>query len=51
MTGAYMMMTGKWAGNGVYNVEEFDSDSFLEKLATSGLPWHEESNIDLEMND
>ncbi len=50
MTGAYMMLTGKWAGAGVYNVEEFDSDPFLEKLASSGLPWHEEHNIDLGMD-
>ncbi|WP_462248336.1 saccharopine dehydrogenase family protein [Ekhidna sp.] len=50
MTGAYMMLTGKWTGAGVYNVEEFDSDPFLEKLASSGLPWHEEHNIDLGMD-
>jgi len=50
MTGAYMMLTGKWSGAGVFNVEEFDSDPFLEKLATSGLPWHEEEDIDLGMD-
>ncbi|MFK7951271.1 MAG: saccharopine dehydrogenase C-terminal domain-containing protein [Ekhidna sp.] len=47
MTGAYMMLTKKWTGAGVFNVEEFDSDPFLEKLASSGLPWHEEHDIDL----
>ena len=50
MTGAYMMLTGKWTGAGVFNVEEFDSDPFLEKLATSGLPWHEEHDLDLGMD-
>ncbi len=50
MTGAYMILTGKWAGNGVFNVEEFDSNPFLEKLASSGLAWQEKHNIDLEMD-
>ena len=50
MTGAYMMLTGKWTGAGVFNVEEFDSDPFLEKLAASGLPWHEEHDLDLGMD-
>ena len=49
MTGAFMVLTGKWKGAGVFNVEEFDSDPFLEKLASSGLPWHEKHDIDLEM--
>lgn len=49
MTGAYMMLTKKWTGVGVFNVEEFDSDPFLEKLAASGLPWHEEHDLDLGM--
>ncbi|MEM0942117.1 MAG: saccharopine dehydrogenase family protein [Bacteroidota bacterium] len=50
MVGAYMMMTNKWSGAGVFNVEQFDSDPFLEKLATSGLIWQEKHNIDLEMD-
>ena len=50
MTGAYMMMTGKWTGEGVFNVEEFDPDPFLDKLAASGLDWHEQVNVDLEMD-
>jgi len=43
VTGAIMMLTGKWQGAGVYNVEEFDPDPFLEKVATLGLPWHVEN--------
>lgn len=50
MTGAFMVLTGEWVGKGVKNVEEFDPDPFLEKLASSGLPWHEESNLELEMD-
>ncbi len=50
MTGAYMMLTNQWTGKGVFNVEEFDPDPFLEKLAASGLSWHEETDIDLEMD-
>ncbi|MEM9339788.1 MAG: saccharopine dehydrogenase family protein [Bacteroidota bacterium] len=50
MTGAYMMLTGQWSGKGVFNVEELNPDPFLEKLAASGLPWHEKENIDLELD-
>lgn len=50
MVGAYMMMTNKWSGAGVFNVEEFDADPFLEKLAASGLPWHEKHDLDLGMD-
>lgn len=41
MIGAMMMLTGKWRGEGVFNVEEFDPDPFMEKLNIHGLPWHE----------
>jgi saccharopine dehydrogenase (NAD+, L-lysine forming) len=39
MTGAMMMLTGKWRGKGVFNVEQFDPNPFLEKLGPHGLPW------------
>ena len=42
-------MTGKWRKPGVYNVEEFDPDPFMEKVAKSGLPWHEVFDSDLEL--
>jgi saccharopine dehydrogenase (NAD+, L-lysine-forming) len=48
MTGAMMMLTGEWAGKGVFNVEEFNPDPFLEKLAKHGLPWNEELGADIE---
>jgi len=50
MVGAYMMLTKEWGGAGVFNVEEFNADPFLEKLATSGLPWNEKHDLDLEMD-
>jgi saccharopine dehydrogenase (NAD+, L-lysine-forming) len=42
MVGAAMMMTGKWKGAGVFNIEQLDPDPFLEMLGKSGLPWHVE---------
>ena len=51
MVGAYMFMTGQWVMPGVHNVEEFDPDPFLEKLANSGLPWHVIVDQDLEFRD
>ncbi len=41
MIGAMMMLTGKWRGKGVFNVEQFDPDPFMEKLGRHGLPWTE----------
>jgi saccharopine dehydrogenase (NAD+, L-lysine-forming) len=37
--GAEMMLTGKWRGQGVYNMEQFDPDPFLEVIGPRGLPW------------
>ncbi len=47
MIGAMMMLTGQWSGKGVYNVEEFDPDPFMEQLNKHGLPWHEIVNAPL----
>ena len=49
MIGAMMFLTGKWKKPGVYNVEEFDPDPFMEQLNKQGLPWHEVFNGDIEM--
>lgn len=49
MIGAMMFLTGKWGGAGVWNVEEFDPDPFMEQLNIHGLPWHEVINGDLEV--
>ena len=48
MIGAMMFLTGKWKKPGVYNVEEFDPDPFMEQLNKQGLPWHEVFNGDIE---
>jgi saccharopine dehydrogenase (NAD+, L-lysine forming) len=41
MIGAMLMLTGKWRGKGVFNMEQFDPTPFMEKLIVHGLPWTE----------
>lgn len=40
MIGALMMLTGKWQGAGVFNMEQLDPDPFMDALNQYGLPWH-----------
>ena len=47
--GARMFMLGLWKRPGVWNVEEFDPDPFMEELNKQGLPWHEIFDGDLEL--
>jgi saccharopine dehydrogenase (NAD+, L-lysine-forming) len=49
MIGAMMFMKGIWRKPGVFNVEEFDPDPFMEQLNKQGLPWKEIFNSDLEV--
>ncbi len=42
MIGAMMMLKGLWMKPGVFNVEEFDPDPFMEALNKHGLPWKED---------
>lgn len=49
MIGAMMYLKGIWKKPGVYNVEEFNPDPFMEQLNIHGLPWHELHDIDLEL--
>ncbi len=49
MIGAMMFLKGLWKRPGVWNVEEFDPDPFMEQLNIHGLPWHEIINGDLEV--
>ncbi|MFC2136839.1 saccharopine dehydrogenase family protein [Bacteroidota bacterium] len=49
MIGAMMYLQGIWKKPGVYNVEEFDPDAFMEALNKYGLPWHELHDVDLEL--
>ena len=39
MIGAKLMLEGKWQGKGIFNMEEFDPDPFMEELNVQGLPW------------
>jgi saccharopine dehydrogenase (NAD+, L-lysine-forming) len=41
MIGAMLMLTNVWKGRGVFNVEEFDPEPFMENLGRYGLPWQE----------
>ena len=47
--GAMMYLQGLWKKPGVFNVEEFNPDPFMEQLNKLGLPWVEEFNVDLEL--
>jgi saccharopine dehydrogenase (NAD+, L-lysine-forming) len=51
MIAAKMMLEGKWLKPGVYNVEEFNPDPFMDDLNKYGLPWHEKINEFIEFND
>jgi saccharopine dehydrogenase (NAD+, L-lysine forming) len=39
VVGAIMMLTGKWHQAGVYNMEQFDPEPYLERLSVMGLPY------------
>jgi saccharopine dehydrogenase (NAD+, L-lysine-forming) len=42
MIGAMLVMNGTWQKPGVFNVEEFDPDPFMDALNIWGLPWVED---------
>ncbi len=39
MIGAKMLLEGTWDGDGVWNMEQFDPDPFMDDLNRFGLPW------------
>jgi saccharopine dehydrogenase (NAD+, L-lysine forming) len=41
MIGAKMMLEGKWKRPGVWNMEQFDPDPFMDDLNRYGLPWRD----------
>ena len=47
--GAMMFLKGLWKRPGVWNVEDFDPDPFMEQLNKQGLPWNEVFDGDLEL--
>lgn len=40
MIGAKMMLEQKWKQAGVWNIEQFDPDPFMEDMNKYGLPWN-----------
>jgi saccharopine dehydrogenase (NAD+, L-lysine-forming) len=50
MIGAMMFLQGEWKKPGVFNVEEFNPDPFMEQLNLHGLPWWELHDVRLEMD-
>ncbi len=44
MIGAMLVMNGTWKGEGVFTIEEFDPDPFMDALNKWGLPWQEDFN-------
>ena len=44
VVGALMVVKGLWKKAGVFNVEQFDPDPFMDLLGDLGLPWHEVIN-------
>jgi saccharopine dehydrogenase (NAD+, L-lysine-forming) len=39
MIGAKMILEGKWKKPGVWNMEQYDPDPFMDDLNKYGLPW------------
>ncbi len=50
MIGAMMYLKELWKKPGIFNVEEFDPDPFMDALNQHGLPWHELHDVDLELD-
>ncbi len=44
MIGTALVVTKKWQGKGVFNVEEFDPDPYMDMLNEYGLPWVVDEN-------
>jgi len=42
MIGAMLVLNGTWNKPGVWNMEEFDPDPFMDALNRWGLPWQED---------
>ena len=44
MIGTALVASGTWKGAGVFNVEEFDPDPYMDMLNRYGLPWIVDEN-------
>ena len=49
MIGAMLCLQGLWKKPGVWNVEDFDPDPFMEQLNRQGLSWQEVFDGNLEL--
>ena len=38
MIGGMLVANGTWSGKGVFNMEDFDPEPFMQKLNIHGLP-------------
>lgn len=47
MIGAKLILKDIWKKHGVYNIEEFDPDPFMDELNKQGLPWKENFSPEL----
>lgn len=47
MIGAMLVLQGKWDRPGVYTVDEFNPDPFMDALNKWGLPWREDFSPEL----
>ena len=36
---AALVVQGLWSGAGVFNMEQFDPDPYMDMLNSQGLPW------------
>jgi len=48
MIGAKLILEEKWQGKGVFNMEEFDPDPFMEELMIQGLAWKVLDNYEVK---
>ena len=51
MIGAKMMLEGKWKKPGVWNIEQFDPDPFMEDMNKYGLHWEVIELDDFNLDD
>jgi len=51
MIGAKMLLEKKWKADGVWNIEQFDPDPFMEDMNKYGLPWKVLELTDFNLDD
>jgi len=45
LIGTQLILENIWEGSGVFNIEEFDPDPFMNRLPKFGLPWQVKDNV------